>query len=355
MSAVEPLPYATPGLPGCGGRIKDRPEDFHVEEIPLYLPTGQGEHLYLRIEKSGATTHQLLAALSRAYSLPSHAAGHAGLKDAQAVTSQWISLHTPQDPDPARWPEGPWRLLEWSRHANKLRPGHLRGNHFAIVVRGIRDTSTLPDLVRILDGTGFPNFFGPQRFGRDGRNVERGKALLIASNSAKPQSPQARLMVNAYQAELFNRVLALRLGAVSSLAQMLDGDLAVLHRNGASFPVDAANLAQIQSRADTAELSASAPLLGYRVTLAQGQPGQWETSQLERENLELSDFRRFSKRDSPKGERRPVRVIPEALAAGTSTESGELVLRIGVTLPAGSYAASLLREIMKEPQAMNLE
>jgi tRNA pseudouridine13 synthase len=350
MTGGDSLPFANPDLPGFGGRIKVRPEDFRVEEIPLYLPSGEGEHLYLKVEKRSATTLQLLSALTRAFGLPSRAAGHAGLKDAQAVTVQWISLHTPQGYDAARWPEGPWGVLEWSRHPNKLRPGHLRGNRFEIVVRGVRDTSALPVLVSRIASAGYPNYFGPQRFGRDGSNAARGKLILTSDHSSRPQSQHARLLVNAYQAELFNRVLALRLAHVTGLAEMLEGDQAVLHRNGASFLVDALSLAETQTRSDAGELSASAPLLGYRVPLAGGLPGQWEAALLRQEDLQLTDFRRFSKRDSPKGERRPVRVLPEDLRAELDTDGGEPILRLSVILPAGAYATSLLREMMKAPQ-----
>ena len=352
ISAPGDLPYLSASVPGCGGRIKERAEDFRVEEIPLYLPSGQGEHLYLRVEKQGATTHQLLSALAKGYGLPPSAVGYAGLKDSRAITTQWISLHTPQDADPALWPEGPWRLLERSRHGNKLRPGHLRANRFDIVVRGITGAMGLPEASRLIRDQGFPNYFGVQRFGRNGDNAARGKSLILGTANSRPSPQNARLMVNAYQAELFNRILARRLKELRSLSTLLSGDLAVLHRNGASFAVTEANLAEALRRSESGELSASAPLFGYRVPLAEGLQGDWERVELKRESLELADFRRTTKRLSPKGERRAIRVIPENLEAGTESDAGQTVLRIVATLPAGAYATSMLREIMKPPIAL---
>jgi tRNA pseudouridine13 synthase len=343
------LPYAFPDLPGCGGRIKFEPDDFRVEEVPAYTPSGEGEHVYLHVEKRGVTTHQMLAALTRAFGLPLKAAGHAGLKDARALSVQWVSLHSPRDLDMSQWPDGPWRLLEAARHPNKLRPGHLLGNRFEIKIRGVRREETVPEAMSWLTRRGFANYFGPQRFGRDGSNAGRGKALVLRGNTrGSPHSPQARLWVNALQAELFNRVVGIRLDRLGTVGTILPGDLAVLRRNGAAFRVDSVNLSDSQARCEAGEISPSAPLFGYRVDLADEEPGGWEREVLSAESLTPSSFRLRSKRDSPKGERRPVRAFPESLKWELGWERGERVLCMCLTLPAGAYATSFLRELVKD-------
>ncbi len=170
------LPYATPDLPGSGGTLRAAAEDFRVDEVPAYLPSGAGPHLYVRIEKRGRTTPDALRALARALGVPERDAGYAGLKDRDAVTTQWLSFPAARDPDPAAL-EGPGlRVLEVSRHANKLRAGHLRGNRFAIVVRG-GDVERARAAAAALAARGLPNFFGPQRFGSEGRNAAVGRAV----------------------------------------------------------------------------------------------------------------------------------------------------------------------------------
>ena len=133
---MDPLPYATAGLPGSGGEISATPEDFRVDERPAYLPAGSGPHLYLHVEKRGRTTRDVVRELSRRLGVPDRDAGYAGLKDKAAVTTQWLSFPVARDPDPASL-EGPgYRVLTASRHQNKLRAGHARGNAFAVAVRG---------------------------------------------------------------------------------------------------------------------------------------------------------------------------------------------------------------------------
>ena len=130
------LPYATPDLPGSGGTLRASPEDFRVDEVPAYLPSGAGPHLYVRIEKRGRTTPDVLRTIARALGVPARDAGYAGLKDRDAVTTQWLSFPVARDPDAAALEAPGLRVLEISRHANKLRTGHVRANRFSLAVRG---------------------------------------------------------------------------------------------------------------------------------------------------------------------------------------------------------------------------
>ena len=354
MNAPSPLPYTTPGLAGCGGRIKATPEDFRVEEIPLYPLSGHGEHLYLEIEKRGIPTATVIQELARALGVPLRGIGHAGLKDAQALATQWLSLHCRADPDLQRIPGGPWRVLQATRHGNKLRRGHLAGNRFRIAIRGMDPGAPTAEILEQLRRRGFPNYFGPQRFGQRGDNGARGKSLLRGTESPAGGPERRKFLTNAYQAELFNRILAQRIARDADPGSILAGDLAVLHRNGASFPVDEAGLKEARRRAEAHEISASAPLFGYRVPLAAGLPGRWETALLERESLALADFRRGAKRGSVKGERRSVRALADDLTwerdAPHRDNGAGATLLLEFTLPPGVYATSLLREVTKSQE-----
>ncbi len=348
QDAPTQLPYLTPGRAGCGGAIKRRFEDFIVEELPAYDPCGTGEHLFVRIEKRGLSTPQALERFRRAFGLPPAALGYARLKDAQAVSRQWISLHSHADL-PLHQVDAPdLRVLAVSRHGNKLRRGHLRGNRFELLVRGATPFTVGADPLGVLAARGFPNYYGPQRYGHDGRNALRGRELLLGK-AATPRghSDRQRFLVNAYQSALFDELVARRLGAVGDLHTLLAGDLPVLHANGASFHLSAPNLAATQPRADEGELSPSAPLFGYRIELAAGTPGEWERDLLTREGLCLEDFRLRSKGESPGGERRAVRALPADLTWEWLALADGPALRLRFTLAPGVYATSLLREVMK--------
>src|SRR6185436_13505083 len=131
-----------------GGELKAVPEDFVVEEIPAYAPCGDGEHLYLRIEKRGIPTFAAVERIASAFGVGKQAVGYAGLKDARAIAVQWISVHSPKDVAQGFELDG-LRVLESSRHRNKLKVGHLRGNRFRIRVRGVREGG-LEDAARAL-------------------------------------------------------------------------------------------------------------------------------------------------------------------------------------------------------------
>jgi len=343
------LPYAWPDLPGCQGRIKAMPEDFCVDELPLYPASGQGEHLYVLVWKRGVSTRAAVQRLSEATGVPLRSIGWAGQKDSQAVTTQWLSLHAADAP--VHLAEGPdLHILDVTRHGNKLRRAHLRGNRFRIRVRDARVPPDWERLVGLCTGAGFPNLFGAQRFGPDGQNASAGRALLQRLRTARRLRDTERFLVHAFQSSLFNSLVARRLDETGALAQVLPGDLALLHRNGATFAVCPATVAEAQGRMDRGEVSPSAPLFGCRVPLAGGVPGEWERECLTAAALSLDSFRFGSKDASVAGERRSVRAVPADFAwhhENAPDAQGALVLEF--TLGPGVYATALLRELMKTP------
>jgi len=396
---VEALPYLTENDPGIGGRVKAKPEDFVVEEIALYKPSGEGQHVYVALEKRGLSTYQAISAIARRLGVPSKDIGYAGLKDARAVTRQTISI---AGVEPARVEALDLRgvkILWVDRHRNKLKMGHLGGNRFTIRVRDVgqetrsRAEAALAELSR----RGVPNYFGEQRFGVRGNTHLLGWALLRNDAQAfaheylghphpgdQPEARAARaafdegdyqaalagwppslrderrvlaavvrhegdvqpglrlldkklrrLFVSAYQSYLFNRLLA---GRIQTLDKLEGGDVAFIHASGAAFLVE--DPALEQPRAERFEISPSGPLFGPKTLLAEGEPGGRERDLLQESGLSLDEFRLPGIR--LKGARRPYRI--PLTEVQVDWDDG---LLLSFRLPPGGYATEVLREVMK--------
>ncbi len=174
--------YLTADIPGIGGTIKSRPEDFLVEELPQYDPCGDGEHVYLFVEKKRLSTFEMIEVVARHFGVGRDAIGYAGLKDKEAITRQVVSVHVPGK----RMEDYPMLVHDrvsvlWADcHTNKLRPGHLRGNRFSIRVRGTPATNAVRAhrVLKVLAAQGVPNRIGEQRFGANGVNHLIGRALI---------------------------------------------------------------------------------------------------------------------------------------------------------------------------------
>ncbi len=399
------LPYLTPDFPGIGGTIKNRAEDFFVQEIPLYEPGGSGEHVYAEIQKVNVTTFDAVNRIAAALGVSSRDIGFAGLKDAKAVSRQVVSIVGTTE-GAVMGLRVPDVTINWAaRHENKLRLGHLSGNRFAIKIRDV-DPTDVVKLRPVLDEIrrrGMPNYFGEQRFGRRNDNHRLGAALIRGDNKellhlllgapdpaiddpesldarrafdasdfakamrlfprrsgmerrvlarfAKDRRPGAavrmideklrRLWVSALQSKMFNEVLSRR---VMSLERLIDGDLAYKHQNGACFHVEAA--AAEQPRADAFEISATGPLIGYRMTMPQGEPLRIEQEVLGAAQLTPEAFRQGG-RHKVKGARRPLRVQPQDVELEGGVDEHGAHITVAFTLPAGSFATVLLRELMK--------
>jgi len=337
------LPCVTAELPGSGGRVKSSPEDFRVDEIPAYLPQGKGPHLWLRVEKRNRTTRDVSRALALALGVPDREVGHAGMKDRAAVTTQWLSLPSARDPDPASLEGDGYRVLECSRHQNKLRTGHLRGNRFAIAVRG-GDLERARACAEALRERGLANYFGEQRFGSEGKNADLGRALLLG-RLQEPEVRRAardrflrRLVLSAWQSRVFNAWLAERL-ADGLFAVALTGDVLKKLDSGGIFLCEdpALDLARIAAF----EISPSGPMFGHKLKAAAGEALAREERLLVAEGVTMADLARGG--GETEGTRRAGR-IPVAIELD-AIEDG---YRATFELPKGSYATVVMRELTKE-------
>lgn len=325
------------------GRYKVELEDFVVEELPAYEPSGDGEHLWLWIEKRGLATLDLLDAVGRALDLDPRAIGVAGLKDARSVSRQWVSVEGVGDAECKELGGDGWRVLQSRRHANKLKMGHLRGNRFEITLRGTgpEDVAIAEQNLQELARVGVPNYFGEQRFGKRGANLENGLKILRGAARAMARSMPRRvfgLVVAAVQSEIFNRVVQARL---PTLGTVLPGDLLILHKNHACFPVG--DPAVEQPRATAMELSPSGPMPGPKMPHPSGEPKAIEDAALAALGLDGKEFVGLPF-GVGSGERRPLR-MPVTDVAAHDTPAG---LRLSFALPRGGFATSVLRELLVE-------
>jgi len=405
MLMVHELPYLTNDVPGLGGVVKSQPSDFVVEEIPLYDASGEGTHVYFHIEKTSMTTMEAVHRVSRALGRRTYDIGYAGLKDSDAVTSQWFSLEHVDSDQVKELNLSRINVLSVSRHHNKIKLGHLSGNRFTIRIREV-DVDRIVEVRLILEtlsSQGVPNFFGPQRFGMRGDTWEIGRAVLrgdlnealavmlgrpgpfdygpvrrarelydqgdyqaaagawpypfrnerrvcaaLARSRGRPgpafgaaDKQVRRLYLSAYQSQLFNQVVARR---VQSLDKVLAGDLAWIHGKGAVFLVEDA--AREQPRCTAFEISPSGPLFGSRMSMPTGEPGEWESSLLTAEEMTADDWCVVGKQ-KVRGGRRPLRFQPHDVAADVGQDDTGPYIELRFFLESGCYATTLLREICK--------
>ncbi len=400
-----PWPYLTTDVAPIPGRIKQRFEDFEVDELALYPSSGEGTHLFVTIEKRGLTTQDAIRDIARQLGIAPRAIGYAGQKDAQGITRQRLSI---EHVDVARIQalrHGRLRVLGVERHGNKLKLGHLAGNRFAVKVRGM-PSERVGDARAIVDRlsrSGVPNYFGPQRFGLRGDSWSVGRALLHGDfeealavfagrvsaldrgavlkarslfdageyeraakswprgfrDSLRAVGTMARtrdarravmtidrnrlrFLVSSYQSYLFNGVLAERL---SSFDRVLQGDLAHKEDNGAIFLVE--DVALESPRAERFEISPTGPLFGKRMSAPAEEPARIEATVLANAGETPQAFE--SGPWKPTGGRRPLRFKIAELEFETGSDKFGEFARLRFVLPPGCYATAVLSEIHKQP------
>ncbi len=345
LLALEALPWRLEG-PGSGGQIGGAPEDFRVEEIPAYVPAGEGEHCFVRIRKRDLTSAEAAKRLARALGRRTGDVGMAGMKDRRAVTEQWMSVPevTPEAVLAVRVPG--LEILEAALHGNKLRTGHLQGNRFSIRLVGLGPDGVARATARLeaLQRRGQLHVFGPQRFGRRGANLGSGLALLRerGRDRGRGDRRQRRLLVSAVQSALFNHYLARRLQE-GPLEEPLAGEILQLRPRGGSFRCD--DPVKEAARFARGELVPTGPLYGPRMRPpAADRPAALEAETLEAGGLTRDDFAAFKK--LAPGGRRPLLVWPEAGEVQAAAPDGAW---LHFVLPPGAYATVLLREITQTP------
>jgi tRNA pseudouridine13 synthase len=298
------------------------------------------------VEKRGRTTREVVRELSRALGVAERDAGYAGMKDKAAVTTQWLSFPADRDPDPASLAGEGLRVLRVSRHGNKLRPGHSRGNAFAVAVRG-GEVDRARACAAVLAERGLANFFGAQRFGAEGRNAAVGRALLLGS--ADPEARRAgrdrflrRLCISAWQSELFNLWLAERM-ADGLFDRALEGDVMKKLDSGGLFLCR--DPAADEPRLAAFEIAPAGPIFGHRMLEAEGPARERETRLLAGSGVTAADLRRGG--GEAEGTRRASRLRLRA-----EIEPLPDGYRARFELPAGSYATVVMGELTGGDEAL---
>jgi len=337
---VSALPFITPELPGIGGQIKATPAHFVVQEMPLYEPAGEGDHVYVCLTREGWTTRDLQMRLADLFGLREVDVGCAGLKDKQARATQVLSLLLPRADEgqvKQRIQDALPVEIEWvRRHRNKLRAGHLLGNIFRIVILYPNPNAlAMAKLIaQELERHGVPNYYGAQRFGLQADNALRGRQVLFGRGPHERWVK--RFLLAAYQSALFNAYLAARIQR-GWFEQLLIGDVAKKFDTGGLF--DVLDLSLEEPRFERREITYTGPIYGSRMRRAEGQPGALEQAVLSAADLTPDMLGRAWL----EGSRRAARLFPWRLALDPHPEG----LSIELALPKGAYATTVLREFIK--------
>jgi tRNA pseudouridine13 synthase len=407
--AVSAVPMMTHGLPGVGGSFKTELSDFFVEELPVYALGDKGTHAFFLMEKTGLTTAEALRAVAQALGKRDRDIGYAGLKDAYAVTRQWISIEH-IDPDRVlRLRLKNIRFLECGRHDNKLKIGHLKGNRFRIRLHGLRcpmaqAETRAQEILSALCERGMPNAFGPQRFGNRANGHLLGRAVLLNQREVfldllmgeprSDDSPNEFRVRTLYSQGQFAKALKTCPGYLMDtrrilralvknqgekhkafnfvspglirflvtayqshlfnqvlsarmphIDRLMAGDIACSHSNGGCFRVEDPVLEQ--DRCTRFEISPTGPIYSLSMTRPDADAGRIENAVLAREEISLLAQSAYMKKNVARGARRPLRVQPTHTSISRGgCRSGDY-LELKFDLPAGCYATILLREIMK--------
>jgi tRNA pseudouridine13 synthase len=329
------LPYAS-GTPPLTARLRVSPEDFQVEEILGYDADGAGEHVLLWVEKRGANTDWVARELARFAGVAPVAVGYAGMKDRHAVTRQTFSVQLAGKPDPdwSAFPHAEVKVLAATRHSRKLKRGALRGNRFVLVLREVQgDRAAAEQVLQQIAARGVPNYYGEQRFGREGGNVAQARAMFAGR---RVERDKRSFLLSAARSQIFNEVLAARVER-HVWDKPLAGEIWSLAGSRSWFGPEPFTdvLAERLARGD---IHPSGPLWG------QGEPPtQDEAGALEREigaaYQDLVDGLTAARMDQ---ERRPLRLLPQNLKwRWLDGDALELVFE----LPAGTYATVVVREL----------
>lgn len=333
------------GQPTASGVLKANAEDFVVIEDLGYAPDGDGEQLLVRIRKTGCNTRFVAEALAKFAGIHPRDVSFAGMKDRHAVTEQWFCLRIPGKvtPDLSTFELSGVQVLESARHRRKLRTGALQGNAFTLVLRQISDRAAVEQRLQQIAAGGVPNYFGSQRFGHEGNNLTM--AQRWAADEIKVRERNKRsFILSAARSAMFNQVVSDRLAQQGSLGKVLAGDALQLTGRGSWFVAEAAELESLQQRVDNNELRVTAPLPGS------GEWGTREDALAFEQNSLASEAALIAlmERERVDAARRAMLVIPRDLRWEWQDD---VTLEMNFWLPAGSFATSVVRELLQTQSA----
>lgn len=324
------------GAPAMRARLRVSQEDFRVEEIDAFDPSGSGEHLLLTVEKRGMTTPQAARRIAQWAGVAESAIGYAGLKDRHAVTRQRFSVWIPKkiSPGVATLQADDLKVLSADWHARKLPRGALSGNRFVLVLRDVEgERGAIEARLQAIAARGVPNYFGEQRFGRGGDNVAQAMAMFAGK---RVRREERSLLLSAARSQIFNDLLGQRV-ARGDWDRGIEGDVFMLEGSHSVFgPVDIDEA--IAARIANFDIHPTGPMWGRGALRTQGEVETLEAG-IAQAHAALCDGLEGA---GLKQERRGLRLPVAGLA--WQWQEGE-VLSLAFQLPAGSYATTVLREL----------
>ena len=329
-----PRAYGTPPLTGT---LRSTPEDFRVEEILGYDADGEGEHALLWVEKRDANTDWVARELARFAGISPMNVGYAGLKDRHAVTRQAFTVQLPgkADPDWDAFPHAEVKVLASTRHKRKLKRGALRGNRFVLVLRDVRgDRAQAEAVLENVAARGVPNYFGEQRFGREGGNVAQARAMFAGR---RVDRDKRSILLSAARSQIFNSVLAARVER-DAWDKPLEGEIWSLAGSRSWFGPEPFNDV-LAERLAQGDIHPSGPLWGQGEPPAAEAAGELERS-VAAQYVDLAEGLAAARMEQ---ERRPLRLLPKDLRWRWLDDEA---LELSFELPAGAYATVVARELI---------
>ncbi|WP_433647319.1 tRNA pseudouridine(13) synthase TruD [Kosakonia pseudosacchari] len=327
------------GKPVASGVLKANPEDFVVVEDLGFEPDGEGEHILVRIVKNGCNTRFVADALAKFLKIHAREVSFAGQKDKHAVTEQWLCARVPGNamPDLSAFQLEGCKVLEYARHKRKLRLGALKGNAFTLVLREISDRADVEARLQAIAQKGVPNYFGAQRFGIGGSNLQG--ALRWAQSDAPVRDRNKRsFWLSAARSALFNQIVSTRLKK-TDFNQVVDGDALQLAGRGSLFVATREEQAELQTRVEAKTLMITASLPGC---------GEWGTQRdalaLEQQAVaDAPELQALLVREKVEAARRAMLLYPQKLSWNWWDD---VTVELRFWLPAGSFATSVVRELI---------
>jgi tRNA pseudouridine13 synthase len=325
------------GKPLATGIIRSCPEDFVVEEIPKVVPDGEGSHLWLWVEKRSANTDWVARELAKVTGCPQRDVGFAGMKDRHAITRQWFSVPSSDTAveNLERLEIQDLRILEIHKHTRKLKRGTLEGNRFFLKIRNFEgNLDQTEQRLQQIQSKGVPNYFGPQRFGHRGGNVDKGFRLL--KKRVRLKRNKKSIYLSAIRSFMFNQVLAERVRR-GNWNTMIDGDLAMLDGTHSIFPCELPD-ANIEDRCESLDIHPTGPMPGEN-----GSQPAASAAELEQEVLQnWPELQEVLVSERVQASRRALRLYP----SGFDWSFKEKLLELSFVLPPGTYATTVLSEIL---------
>lgn len=334
------------GKPQASGILRASAEDFRVIEDLGYSPDGEGEQLLVRLRKTGCNTRFVADALARYLKIPAREVSFAGMKDRHAVTEQTFCLRLPgkEMPDMRGFDLEGCEILQVSRHKRKIRTGALAGNAFSLVLREVSDRPATEQRLALIKQSGAVNYFGEQRFGRNGHNLTMVSEWARGEITVRDRNKRSLLLSTARSA-IFNQVTSARLAMQGNLHTLMSGDCVQLTGRGSWFVAIPEEMDDIRRRLDLQELRLTAPLAG------RGEAGPREEAQhFEQQILDQSpELCALLCKEKIDAARRAMLVIPQKMHWQWLDDT-TLVLEFW--LPAGSFATSVVRELLQQGGAI---